>query len=100
MKQFNQFLKEAVTVTVTGESVEEVDAMLKLLKNQNGEVDEAVKYGTTLSNNGAYNALTLGKHVVTEETLLKEENKSGDSSLHDWFSKSKSSDGKRRKIVC
>jgi len=25
---------------------------------------------------------------------LDEENKSGDSSLHDWFSKSKSSDGK------
>lgn len=95
MKKFNQFLEEAVTVTVTGESAEEVDAMLKLLKNQNGEVDEAVKYGTTLSNNGAYNALTLGKHVVMEETLLKEETKSGDSSLHDWFSKSKSSDGKR-----
>jgi len=27
--------------------------------------------------------------------FVKEENKSGDSSLHDWFSKSKSSDGKR-----
>jgi hypothetical protein len=27
--------------------------------------------------------------------IVKEENKSGDSSLHDWFSKSKSSDGKR-----
>jgi hypothetical protein len=27
--------------------------------------------------------------------LFTEENKSGDSSLHDWFSKSKSSDGKR-----
>jgi hypothetical protein len=29
------------------------------------------------------------------EQFVKEENKSGDSSLHDWFSKSKSSDGKR-----
>jgi len=28
------------------------------------------------------------------EQFVKEENKSGDSSLHDWFSKSKSSDGK------
>jgi len=27
--------------------------------------------------------------------IVKEANKSGDSSLHDWFSKSKSSDGKR-----
>jgi hypothetical protein len=122
MKKFNQFLEEAVTVTVTGESAEEVNNMLKLLKNESGEVDEAVKYGTTLSNNGAYNALTLGKHIVTEEntnkqeliseqcwtgykkvpgkkkfekgSCVKEENKSGDSSLHDWFSKSKSSDGK------
>ena len=29
------------------------------------------------------------------EQFVKEENKSGDSSLHDWFSKSKSSDGTR-----
>jgi hypothetical protein len=29
-----------------------------------------------------------------EKEAMKEENKSGDSSLHDWFSKSKSSDGK------
>ena len=29
------------------------------------------------------------------EQFIKEENKSGDTSLHDWFSKSKSSDGKR-----
>ena len=29
------------------------------------------------------------------EQFINEENKSGDSSLHDWFSKSKSSDGKR-----
>jgi hypothetical protein len=28
------------------------------------------------------------------EQFIKEENKSGDTSLHDWFSKSKSSDGK------
>lgn len=122
MKKFNQFLEEAVTVTVTGESAEEVNNMLKLLKNENGEVDEAVKYGTTLSTNGAYNALMLGKTIVTEEntnkqeliseqcwtgykkvpgkkkfekgSCVKEENKSGDSSLHDWFTKSKSSDGK------
>ena len=122
MKKFNQFLEEAVTVTVTGESAEDVNNMLKLLKNENGEVDEAVKYGTTLSTNGAYNALMLGKTIVTEEntnkqeliseqcwtgykkvpgkkkfekgSCVKEENKSGDSSLHDWFTKSKSSDGK------
>jgi hypothetical protein len=36
-----------------------------------------------------------GKDAYSKGSCVKEENKSGDSSLHDWFSKSKSSDGKR-----
>jgi len=35
-----------------------------------------------------------GKKPYTPGSCVKEETKSGDSSLHDWFSKSKSSDGK------
>jgi hypothetical protein len=37
---------------------------------------------------------TPGKKAYEKGSCVKEENKSGDSSLHDWFSKSKSSDGK------
>jgi len=33
-------------------------------------------------------------NCVPEETEIQEESKSGDASLHDWFAKSKSSDGK------
>ena len=35
-----------------------------------------------------------GKKPFSKGSCVKEETKSGDSSLHDWFSKSKSSDGK------
>jgi hypothetical protein len=65
---FEEFLHEAVTVTITGDTAEEVNNMFKLLKNEGEEVDEQIDYGTTFSNNGAYNALTLGKRIVKEET--------------------------------
>jgi len=69
---FEEFLQEAVTVTITGDTAEEVNKMFKLLKNEGEDVDEAVDYGTSLSSNGAYNALTLGKQIVTEETQKKQ----------------------------
>jgi predicted kinase len=69
---FEEFLQEAVTVTITGDTAEEVNKMFKLLKNEGEDVDEDVDYGTSLSSNGAYNALTLGKHIVTEETQKKQ----------------------------
>ena len=69
---FEEFLQEAVTVTITGDTAEEVNQMFKLLKNEGEDVDEAVDYGTSLSSNGAYNALTLGKQIVTEETQKKQ----------------------------
>lgn len=73
-ESFEEFLQEAVTVTITGDTAEEVNKMFKLLKNEgeDADVDEAVNYGTSLSSNGAYNALTLGKHIVTEETQKKQ----------------------------
>jgi predicted kinase len=69
---FEEFLQEAVTVTITGDTAEEVNKMFKLLKNEGEDVDEAIDYGTSLSSNGAYNTLTLGKQIVTEETQKKQ----------------------------
>jgi dephospho-CoA kinase len=69
---FEEFLQEAVTVTITGDTAEEVNKMFKLLKNEGEDVDEEIDYGTSFSSNGAYNALTLGKHIVTEETQRKQ----------------------------
>ena len=37
--------------------------------------------------------MDIGVFDISEE-VLEEASKSGDSSLHDWFNKSKSSDGK------
>ncbi len=72
---FEDFLLEAVTVTITGDTAEEVNKMFKLLQNEGDQVDEVeedIDYGTSFSSNGAYNALTLGKHIVTEETQRKQ----------------------------
>jgi predicted kinase len=73
---FEDFLQEAVTLTITGDTAEEVNKMFKMLKNEGDvtdDVDEAIEtYGTSLSSSGAYNALTLGKHIFTEETQKKQ----------------------------
>jgi hypothetical protein len=70
---FEDFLQEAVTVTITGDTAEEVNKMFKMLKNEGEDVDEAIEtYGTSLSSSGAYNALTLGKQIVMEETQKKQ----------------------------
>jgi predicted kinase len=73
---FEDFLQEAVTVTITGDTVEEVNKMFKMLKNEGDvkdEVEESNKtYGTSLSSSSAYNALTLGKQIVMEETQKKQ----------------------------
>ena len=73
---FEDFLLEAVTVTITGDTAEEVNKMFKMLKNEGDIKDEVEEsnetYGTSLSSNGAYNALTLGKHMVIEETQKKQ----------------------------
>ena len=44
-------------------------------------------------NFGLSRRVDIGVCPISEE-VLEEASKSGDSSLHDWFSKSKSSDGK------
>jgi phosphopantetheine adenylyltransferase len=60
---FDNFINEAVSITVTGDSAEEVTKTLKLLKS-----DVKEQTGTTLSDNGALNVLTLGKPMVREST--------------------------------
>ena len=73
---FEDFLQEAVTVTITGDTAEEVNKMFKMLKNEGDIKDDveesAEKYGTTLSNNGAMNALLLGTSMIKEETQKKQ----------------------------
>ena len=73
---FEDFLQEAVTVTITGDTAEEVNKMFKMLKNEDDIKDDveesAEKYGTTLSNNGAMNALLLGTSMIKEETQKKQ----------------------------
>ena len=73
---FEDFLQEAVTVTITGDTAEEVNKMFKMLKNEGDVKDEveesAEKYGTTFSNNGAMNALLLGTEMIKEETQKKQ----------------------------
>jgi NCAIR mutase (PurE)-related protein len=69
---FEDFLQEAITLTITGDTAEEVNKMFKMLKNEGDEVDEGIDYGTSFSSNGAYNALTLGKHIIKEETQKKQ----------------------------
>ena len=70
-EEFESFLAEAVTVTVKGDTPEEVAKVLKLLKSDDEpeEVEEDT-YGTTFTNSDARTLLTLGR--MTEEVLLTE----------------------------
>jgi len=69
-ESFENFLQEKVTFSVTGDTPKEVESMLRLLRNEvtDEKVEEdAEEYGTTLSNNGAYNLLTLGAGMIKED---------------------------------
>ncbi len=72
---FDNFLQEKVTFSVTGDSPQEVEKMLRLLRNEVPEdqvEEENDEY--TFSDNGAFNLLTLGKGImVTEETEKKKQ---------------------------
>jgi predicted ABC-type ATPase len=67
-EEFEDFLNEAVTVSITGDTVEEVQKAIKLLKNE-GDVQEETEEQYNLSDNNALQALTLGK--LTEEKQMK-----------------------------
>jgi hypothetical protein len=70
-EEFENFLTEAVTVTVKGDTPEEVAKVLKLLKSEDEVEDmEENADSTAFFNSNARTLLTLGK--MTEEVLLTE----------------------------
>ena len=64
-EDFINFIREAVTVTITGDTVEEVTRTIRLLKSDEPEMAE--EDINTMSNPGAYNLLTLGTGMIKED---------------------------------
>ena len=62
---FENFINEAVTVTITGDTVEEVTRTIRLLKSDEEEMAEEDE--NTMSDPGAYNLLTLGRGMIKED---------------------------------
>ncbi len=63
---FENFINEAVTVTITGDTVEEVTRTIRLLKTDEEEMTEEEDVNT-MSDPGAYNLLTLGHGIIKED---------------------------------
>jgi predicted kinase len=59
-------MNEAVTVSVTGDTVEEVTRTLRLLKSDEEDMVEEEEVNT-MSDPGAYNLLMLGKSMIKED---------------------------------
>jgi hypothetical protein len=79
---FGDFINEAVTVTITGDTVEEVTRTIRLLKTDEEEMTEQEDVNT-MSNPGAYNLLRLGTPLIKED-------------LRKWFSKTDPEGGWKR----
>ena len=62
---FENFINEAVTVTITGDTVEEVTRTIRLLKTDEEKMAE--EDVNTMSDPGAYNLLTLGRGIIKED---------------------------------
>jgi predicted kinase len=75
-------MNEAVTVSVTGDTVEEVTRTLRLLKSDEEDMVEEEEVNT-MSDPGAYNLLTLGRGMIKED-------------LRKWFSKTDPEGGWKR----
>ena len=83
-KEFSN-LFEAVSVTIKADTPEELkQAMTMLTGNGDQETEEEVEEQTTFSNDGAFNALTLGKPMMVFEDLRQ------------WFSKTHPEGGWKR----
>ena len=63
---FENFINEAVTVSITGDTVEEVTKTIRLLKTDEEEMAEEEEVNT-MSDPGAYNLLTLGTGIIKED---------------------------------
>jgi hypothetical protein len=65
---FDKFINEAVTVTITGDTVEEVTKTIRLLKTDEVEMAEEEQQDiNTMSDPGAYNLLRLGTPLIKED---------------------------------
>ena len=78
---FEDFINEAVTVTITGDTVEEVTRTIRLLKTDEEKMAE--EEINTMSDSGAYNLLTLGRGMIKED-------------LRNWFNPSHPEGGWKR----
>ncbi len=78
---FEEFINEAVTVTITGDTVEEVTRTIRLLKTDEEKMAE--EEVNTMSDSGAFNLLTLGKGMIKED-------------LRNWFNPSHPEGGWKR----
>ena len=65
-ESFENFINEAVTVTITGDTVEEVTKTIRLLKTDEEKMTEEEDVNT-MSDPGAYNLLTLGTGIIKED---------------------------------
>ena len=65
-EQFENFLNEAVTISVTGDTPEEVAKALKLLKTD--DVEDVQEEGTIFSSSDSVTLLTLGQGMIKEST--------------------------------
>jgi len=68
-EEFEGFLSEAVSITIKGDTPEEVSKAFKLLKSDDDEEEVEEQYSFTGSN--AINVLTLGKGLISEATEKK-----------------------------
>lgn len=80
-EEFEQ-LFESISITVTGDTADEVKQALKLLTNSDEEQDE-VDEEYQLSDRSAFNVLTLGTQLVKEEVSKNKETKKTKLLRHD-----------------
>lgn len=70
-EEFESFLNEAVTVTITGDTPEEVTKVLNSFKDRVKEVEEETEEEYSLSGKDAIQLLTLGRNLVKEEIITE-----------------------------
>ena len=62
-EEFENFLNESISITISGDTPDEIKSAIKLLRNTESDVEESY----TLAGNDALNVLTLGKGLIKEE---------------------------------
>jgi dephospho-CoA kinase len=100
-EEFEDFLNEAVTVTISGDTAEEVNKVIKNMKGEE-EVEEETKPQYSLSDPYALNSLTLGKNLVKEELMQEAKyltGKSGKKKVYMLRSQAASEAHKKQGVV-